>query len=293
MTPDGANLQPLIDWIARNWLAIIAISVGLLFAFRYARPLVRAVARRLLASRVSGPDAKLHAEETEKRVATIEELFVRIVRSVIVLTLILLVLTALDLLPILASLTIIGAAITLAGQSIVLDYLMGILILLEGPYYRGDWIVVGGLEGTVEDVGLRRTVLRDSTGTVHSISNGQIRTSSNMTRVFATLVVEITMDPAADIDMATSVIDATGRAMADDPAWRERLLEPPHFERIADVTESGLTLRVSGRVRAADRWSAPGELRRLLLRAFAEHGIVLSGGDRVAASPGPAPDPEA
>jgi small conductance mechanosensitive channel len=66
---------------------------------------------------------------------------------------------------------------------------MGTLILLEGQYYTGDTIAAAGVEGLVEEVGLRRTVIRDMSGTVHSISNGQIRTSSNLTRIHAMAVV--------------------------------------------------------------------------------------------------------
>jgi small conductance mechanosensitive channel len=289
---DGTSLQPIVEWVARNWLAILLVSVGLLLVFRYARPLVRRIARRLLVPRASGADAELHAEEAEKRVATIEDLFVKLIRFAVVLTLVLFGLTLLDLLPVLAGLTVIGAAITLAGQSIVLDYLMGILILVEGQYYRDDWIAVGGLEGTVEEVGLRRTVIRDSTGTVHSISNGEIRTSSNMTRIYAAVLVDVIVDQATDIDRAASVIDETGKAMADDPAWRDRLLEPPRFTRITDIGDMGITLRVTGRVRAADRWSAPGELRRRLLRAFADNGIQLTRRDRLVAPPRVASDAE-
>ncbi len=69
----------------------------------------------------------------------------------------------------LAGLVVVLAALTLAGQSIVLDYLMGLLILAEGQYYKGDWIAVGTVEGTVEEVGIRRTIVRDASGTVHSM----------------------------------------------------------------------------------------------------------------------------
>jgi small conductance mechanosensitive channel len=277
----NADLQPLIDWFARNALAIIAVSIGLLLVFHYARPLVHRATRRLLARQATGSDAELHEEETEKRAATIEELFVKVVRFVVVLTLALVALTALNLLPVLAGLTLIGAAITLAGQSIVLDYLMGVLILLEGQYYRDDWIVVNGLEGTVEEVGLRRTVIRDPSGTVHSVSNGQIRTSSNKTRIYASLLVDLLVDQATDIDRAAAVIDAEGRAMADDAEWRDRILEAPRFARITAITEVGVNLRVSGKVKAADRWAAPGELRRRLLRAFAEQDIRMARLDRL------------
>ena len=69
------------------------------------------------------------------------------------------------------------AALTLAGQSIVLDYLMGVLIVVEGTYFKGDNISAGdpswNVAGTVEEVGLRRTVIRSPDGTVHCAPGGR------------------------------------------------------------------------------------------------------------------------
>jgi small conductance mechanosensitive channel len=78
------------------------------------------------------------------------------------------VLAVFDLWSVLAGLGLVLAALTLAGQAIILDYLMGILILVEGQYFKGDVVQLGTIEGTVEEVGLRRTVVRDPSGTVHS-----------------------------------------------------------------------------------------------------------------------------
>jgi small conductance mechanosensitive channel len=288
------DLQPLVDWLTQNALAIILVSIALLIVYRYARPLIHRVTHRLLLRQASGPDAELEREEAEKRATTLEDLFVKVVRAIVVLTLLFLALTLLDLLPVLAGLTVIGAAITLAGQSIVLDYLMGILILAEGQYYRDDWIMVNGVEGTVEEVGLRRTVIRDSSGTVHSISNGLIRHSSNKTRVYASLLVDLLVDQSTDVDRAAALIDEVGQSMAQDPEWKDRILEAPRFVRITAMTEVGLTLRVSGKVRATDRWAAPGELRRRLLRSFADHGIEMARLARlpVGAASGPGTGPE-
>ncbi len=56
---------------------------------------------------------------------------------------------------------------------------MGFLVLVEGPFFKGDWIKVGtsGVEGTVEEIGLRRTLLRDGLGSMNAVSNGLIRMS--------------------------------------------------------------------------------------------------------------------
>ena len=131
--------------------------------------------------------------------------------------LILLVLSVFDLWPILAGLGLIAAALTIAGQAIILDYLMGILILVEGQYYNGDWISIDGpnaiIEGEVEEVGLRRTVIRDTAGVVHSISNGLIRISSNWTRVYAVASVQVHVLHAQDLDPALALVERVGREM--------------------------------------------------------------------------------
>src|SRR5207344_2611378 len=102
------------------------------------------------------------------------DLLAKLLRFAVVATLIGVILGIFDLWSVLTGLGLLLAAITLAGQGIVLDYLMGFLILVEGQYFKGDVIRVGAVEGTVEEVGLRRTVVRDNRGVLHSISNGQI-----------------------------------------------------------------------------------------------------------------------
>src|SRR4029079_15189320 len=98
-------------------------------------------------------------------------------------------------------------------------------ILVEGPYFEGDWVSVGGpggAEGTVEEIGLRRTVLRDGTGSGHAVSNGLIRQSSNVTRVFSVATVEMQVPRAADLDRAIEVAARVTRELREDPAWSDQ-----------------------------------------------------------------------
>ncbi len=294
-----AQLEDLAAWLQDNWLTSLVIVVAALVAFRLARPIVHRLVMRVVTARApEGVDAALQTEEIGKRAETIEGLLARLLKATVVVVVVLIAMTMLGLLPVIAGLGILAAALTLAGQSIILDYLMGFLILVEGQYYQGDWISVGTVEGTVEEVGFRRTVVRDNTGTVHSISNGEIRISSNLTRLYAALLVDVPVLPGTDIDRAAAIIDRVGAEMAADPAWHDRLLDPPRFVRVIAVTDTGVMLRASGRVRATDRWAGPGELRRRLLAAFAAEGIELAQRGRVvmvapSGAPPPPPDVDA
>ncbi len=262
-----------------NGLLLLFWSIVLVVGYRVARPFIhRAVVRATRATASSAGDelAELAAQEAAKRAATVEDLIAKTMRLLVVFIGILVFLSAFNLFGVIAGLGIVLAAITLAGQSIVLDYLMGVLILIEGQYYIGDTIAVGTIEGTVEEITLRRTVVRDPTGTVHSISNGVIRTSSNLTRLYAGLNVDVVVPFDTDIERASTVVDRVGREMYADPAWSGRLIDVPHLIRVGPLGDIGVTLKIGGRVRATDRWTAPGEFRRRLLVAFQAEGIEIA-----------------
>ncbi len=289
----GSN--ELVAWLTAQGLALLVLAIVAFVAFQAARPLVRRLLVRVLAreqAAAAGADDELAAEEVRKRVATIEELLSTLLRAGVVIVAVLAILTVFDLLPVIAGLGVVVAAITLAGQSIVLDYLMGILIVVEGPFSKGDWIQVGRVEGEVEEIGLRRTILRDGSGTVHSVSNGEVRIASNLTRVYARMQVDVTVGFATDLDRVTEIANDVGREMAADPDWSERLLEIPQLVRVTGLGELGATLRIGGKVRATDRWAAPGELRRRLLVAFQANGIQIPAASRVVGAAGP-PGPTA
>ena len=294
MPTEPPDLSGLTTFLQQRGLPLLIILVLTLLAFRAIRPLAHGFITRALERRaarqgevtdVDAEVAELMAEESVKRVTTIEDLVATFLKVLVVTVASLVVLTIFDLLPVIAGLGLVAFAITLAGQSIVLDYLMGILIVLEGPYYKGDWVQFGAVEGEVEEVGMRRTVIRDGSGTVHSVSNAETRIASNMTRIFARMLVDITVAYETDIDRATTIVNEVGAAMKKDEAWAGRLLDAPSLLRVDALGELGMTLRVTGRVRASDRFVAPGELRKRLLAAFRSNGIEIPVRGQVVMSP--------
>jgi small conductance mechanosensitive channel len=280
--PDvGDQTNALVSFIETYGVALLAASLIAFVAFRAVRPLVHRALVGLLERRVKeSEEGQLGLDEMRKRVETVESLVSKLLRLLVVVLLVLVVMTIFDLLPVIAGLSLVLAALTVAGQDVIRDYIMGTLILLEAQYFKGDWIQVSGVEGTVEEVGLRRTVLRDATGTVHSVSNGDIRVASNLTRVYARMIVDVTVGFGVDLDRVTEIVNEVGVAMAADPEWGPRLLEPPAVIRVGAFTDVGVPLRIGGRVRAPDRFSAPGELRKRLLAAFQANQIEIPGVQR-------------
>lgn len=279
----------ITGFLEAHWLTLLIGALLAFFAYRLVRPLVNRIAERVIKAREQEGMDPAELNELRKRVATIEDLLSRLLRTLVVLVVVVVVLTILDLVSVILALGLLAAGLALAGQSIVLDYLMGVLILLEGQFYVGDWVTIATdnvpVSGTVEEIGLRRTVLRDVSGTVHSVSNGQIRVSSNMTRVYAVLQVEIPLVPEVDLERAIAITNRVGDEMYADPEWSSRLLEAPRYGSIPTITDLGVTLRAIGRVNGADRFTAASELRRRLVVAYAGEGIALA--QRLRPPPGP------
>ena len=103
----------------------------------------------------------------------------------------------------------------------------------------------------------------------------ETRIASNLTRIFARMLVDITVAYGTDIDKATAIVTEVGDAMLADPEWKGRLLEAPRLLRVDALGDLGMTIRITGKVRASDRFIAPGELRKRLLAAFQSNGIEI------------------
>ena len=275
--PDmSEQADSLIAWLSEHGIALAIVAVLLLLAYRWARPAIHRLLTRLMEaqSKTLGSDAVARAD-AEKRVATIEDLLVKVLKAAVVLTLIVVVLGVFDLWSVLAGLGIVIAAITLAGQNIVLDYLMGLLILLEAQYYKGDVVRINAVEGTVEEVGLRRTLVRDVRGTLHSVSNGDIRTSANLTRTYAVAMVSIDGVPDHSLEAAIGVLEQVGRDLAADPALEGMFLDTPGYSGTTALTAAGATIRISGRVVPEQRMRVEVEMRRRVAAGMAAEGIEL------------------
>jgi small conductance mechanosensitive channel len=271
--------DPLIQGSGLVVLKLILIIVITIVALRVAHIGVAAAVRALFERETTeGTAQDLSAAEVKRRRETLAALAHGVVRTFIIVMAFLTALNAvgLDIGPAVAGLGVAGIALALGAQNLVRDYLAGAFILVENQYGKGDVVRIADVTGTVEDFSLRRTTLRDFDGTVHVVPNGLITVASNLTRVWARIDVQVTV-PAADVERATELVEQVGREMAEDEVWAGRVLEPPRVERVEALTGAGATLKILGSVRADDRWSAAGELRRRILAAFESNDITLAG----------------
>jgi small-conductance mechanosensitive channel len=293
---------------AGNALVVALVVVVVWLAYRLLVRVVRAFVARAAAAPQPG-EAGLDAEaqatrraERRRRLDTVARFGLRLVRWLAVAIVVLVAVSAF--LPstwaALGGLGVgfgvaVGGAIGFGTQQLVRDYLNGVLILAENPYSVGDVISIAGVTGTVEEVDLRRTVIRDMDGTVHSVPNGAIGVASNFTRRFARVNERFMVAYGTDIDRASEVINAVGAAFAADAAWAPHLIETPTVLRVDPVVDPGIPILVSFTVRPGQQWAVAGEFRRRVIEALVREGIRLATAQRVqvdAPLPAPAPDSE-
>jgi len=269
----GGALQAMAEVVAILIVAFVVIRVAHVFV----RGTARAFLRR---ENIEGTARELTAIELKKRQDTIEILAVNVIRLFVLVIAGLMILETglgLDIGPAIAGLGIVGIAIGLGTQHLVRDYLNGALILMENQFAIGDIVRVAGVSGQVEDFTLRRTTLRDTDGTVHTVPNGDISVASNLTRVFGRVNVEVQIVYGTDVDEAIAVVNRLGQAMAEDQDWGPRILEAPKVDRVSGFGDFGVTLAIVGKVHASEQWAVAGEVRRRLVSAFKTAGIQMRG----------------
>ncbi len=177
--------------------------------------------------------------------------------------------------PFIASAGVIGLGISFGAQSIFKDMLTGIFILLEDQYSVGDTIKIAGLTGTVEDLSLRITRLRDGDGTIYIVPNSQITTVSNLSRDFAVGTLNISVDAREDPDRVISVLRALAHQVRADAAFKDIVLADPSIPGVDKISGYEVIYPINVRVRVNQRDGVMRELRRRILLAFAREHIAF------------------
>jgi len=178
-----------------------------------------------------------------------------------------------NLAPLLASAGVVGIAIGFGAQSMVRDYLAGIFMLVEDQYGVGDVVSIGDATGTVENVTLRVTRLRDVSGIVWHIRNGAIEQVGNESQGWARAVVDYPVPYEVDLTSIRSLLSQAAQALWDEPDWRMVLLDPPEVWGAQEITSDEVTMRIVAKTAPLRQWEVERELRARVKSALAAAGI--------------------
>lgn len=177
--------------------------------------------------------------------------------------------------PALASLGILGLAVSFGAQSLIKDLINGLFILLENQYGIGDVVKVGGVAGLVEEVNLRRTILRDLDGIVHYIPNSEIGIASNFTKEYSRVNMNISVGYNENLDRVIKVINRVCEQMAHEDVWKKKIIKTPQVLRVDALGDSGIEIKILGDTKPIMQWDIMGELRKRIKQEFDKEGIEI------------------
>jgi small conductance mechanosensitive channel len=183
--------------------------------------------------------------------------------------------------PIIASAGIIGVALGFGAQSLVRDFLSGIFMIFEDQYGVGDVVDVGEATGTIEAVTLRVTRLRDLSGTVWYVPNGEILRVGNMSQNWARAVVDVSVGYSEDLSRVKRVLTEVAHDLWEDQEFSEAIIEEPEVTGVEMFTADAISLRVLVKTKPLEQWAVARELRQRIKARFDHEGIEIPFPQRV------------
>ena len=288
---DNSGLATAADWLLDRPIRIAFILVVGWIVTRIAkRAIVRFTKRiasapsnsRLQKLREKGPGRALMDEAEQSRAEARAETLGHVLRSVVValvwtfVALVILGEIGVNLGPLIAGAGIGGVALGFGAQSIVKDFLSGLFMLIEDHYGVGDFVDLGSASGTVEEVSLRSTTIRDIRGTVWHVPNGEIARVGNYSQLWSKAVVDIEVAYGTDARVAMGVMQQVADGLWNDPEWGgDELSEAPTVFGIQSLGASGVGLRVAVKTEPSMQWAVEREIRLRLKEAFDAAGIEI------------------
>lgn len=208
----------------------------------------------------------------ERRARTLGGLLQSMIRYVIYFITIVMILQEfkIDTTSIVAGAGIVGLALGVGAQSLIRDFITGFFIVLENQFAVGDYIVSGDMAGTVEDIGLRVTKLRDGNGVLHIIPHGAISRVSNYTRGHMQAVVNVPVAHEADIDTVFSLLDQACIFIAKEMV---EVLEGPTVLGVVDIRSQELIVRLVAKTVPLEQGKVENALRYKIKSLFDEAHI--------------------
>jgi len=265
-------VNSLLPWFLSSGLKIVFIAIAALVLNKVVSKVIdKAIRIAVVSHHYTSKDAEI------KRENTLIQIFTVTFRTLLFIVAGLMILKefGIDIAPMIAAAGIAGLALGFGGQYLIRDIITGLFIILENQYRIGDVVNIDGLGGSVEEITLRKTMLRDMNGTVHHIPHGEIKRVSNLSKDFARVNMDIGVAYDSDLEQVITVINDTGRLLADDPQWSDAFIKPIQFLRVDSFADSAIIVKALGETKVLRQWEVAGEFRKRLKKAFDQQGIVI------------------
>lgn len=180
-------------------------------------------------------------------------------------------------LPAVALMAVMGLALGLGAQQLVRDLIAGFYIVWEDQYSAGETVQIGGMTGKVEQLTLRRTVLRDGRGALLTVANGETRVAANLSRDWSQAFVDIAISAEIPLEKPLAVLDAAAATLRSDNAWSQALVDGPHVLGVQEYGRAATVIRLAVKTLPTRQDEVSRELRRRIQLEFLKNGISVAG----------------
>ncbi|SFE97602.1 small conductance mechanosensitive channel [Bacillus sp. OV194] len=246
-------------------LKIAAIIFGSVIVVK----IVRAAISNIFKIRMKSP-----LRMSERRENTLIRLLDNVAAYLIYFIALLMILSEfnIDVKALLAGAGVVGLAIGFGAQNLVKDVITGFFIIFEQQFAVGDFVRINNFEGTVEEIGLRTTKLKQWTGELHILPNSSIMEVTNFSIHNSVAVVDVSIAYEEDIDKAQAIIEDVVREKT--PEYPEMVAEPEVLG-IQAVGTTEIVIRVTAEVLPMTHFKVARELKKAIKIKLDEEGIEL------------------
>lgn len=257
----------------------VLMSTGKIAVIVIAYLIVRLLLGKLIKGILNSTLAKLSGDLMQTRKARLHALQSVLMSAVgfilaFVAGIMILQAAGIDIVALITTAGIAGLAIGFGAQKLVRDVISGFFILMEDQYGIGDYVTIGAVSGVIEDLEMRTTRIRDASGKLYILSNGDITQVCNHSRGKLTFSVDYPLAPASDLDKARQALDGVGQSMAGD--FPNDVKEPFKCEGLTQISAASAVIRLTGAVSPSAQDSIRMELNARVRQALEKNGIALA-----------------
>ncbi|MGJ9459179.1 mechanosensitive ion channel family protein [Oceanobacillus sp. CF4.6] len=248
--------------------AFVRITVIIIIATTIVK-VTRSLVDKTFTNRTRGP-----IRISQRREKTLKKLIKNVVAYVVYFMAIVMILGVFnfDVGPLLAGAGVIGLAIGFGAQNLVRDIISGFFIIFEDQFSVGDYVAVSGVEGTVEEIGLRTTQVLSWTGEMHILPNGNVTQVTNYSLHNGLAVVDINIPYESNVADAEKIIDEVAITL---PEKYEYIVGAPETIGVQNLDVSHFAIRIIADTLPGFQWAGERVIRKEMQDKLYKSGIEI------------------
>ena len=260
--------------LMKNKIIFTLVAIAIIFI---ASKIILNILRRLINKLLDGK-AVQKSSLNQNKVNTISSAIYSVVRVVIIFIAITLILDVfgINTSTLIATAGVGGVAIALGTQTVIEDFIKGILIIVDDKIRVGEWIMAAGVEGEVEALDFRVTKVRDFDGSLHIIPNSEITTVRNFNRGFMASDATFSISYDTSLEEVKEMVAKVSNELSQMEEYKKVFKEKFEIFEIKDLNEFSYKVRIIARVRAGLQWEISRKARILIKREMEERNIKSS-----------------